>query len=74
MVSPRTTWDPRSEMAANAVEGMAAEPQPEPRRIIILSCGHWDHLPINEHAYLQEMAYCVRDRQSVRVLQVCDLL
>lgn len=74
MATPRTQWDPRSEMAKDAVEAMEVA-QEEPRRIVILSCGHWEHRvhPTEIDVNGQRMTYCIRDRQQVRVLQECGL-
>lgn len=47
MASQRTTWDPRSEKAKDAVEGMTetvpAESLVTERRIAVLVCQHWMH-------------------------------
>lgn len=72
MATERTTWDPRSAMAEEAVEAMAIkdwEP-PEARRIIILVCGHWEHraLPVKLEEDGHKMAYCFRCREHIRVL------
>lgn len=78
-MATHTTWDPRSAMAEEAVEAMegrvALADREEPRQIMVLSCGHWEWWNIGETSETngQEMAWCFRDRENVRLLKVVNL-
>ena len=78
MLEPkRTIWDPRSAMAEEVIEvmgGQTEEAPAEPRRVVILACGHWDHFDrLHHNSVSQPMAWCFRHRQDERVLKVAEL-